>query len=443
MDDAQQLSYDEWAREFVADHKRGGFRTIHYWASKYWLWEDSTHTYRSMSFEEFTDVVLSWLRAKRYADFWREAEACARCIRSDVRLIADSLPQWLGTGTTQHTWFTACHNYLVDSLGVARGSPEAYQVHTPAWFSTSILPYDYDPKAECPRWLRLMIETFGNDISAVRLLRQFFGYWITPDVSRQVALFLYGYEGSGKSTIAKVAEALIGEQNCSYLGVSEFGTRFSLTSTFGKLLNISDEVQRLSIDAEGNFKWYLGGMPMSFEHKGVDRFSAKPTARLLACVNEWPQIRDTTGAVWRRIKIIPFTHSLPEKRQNPNLVEELKQELPGILNWAIGGLADLLENGFAECKSGEELKAAKRAASQPATVYAEQMVKRTGGGFVGSKQLVEAFKRWANANAFDGRDVTEAVLVEAIERKHGRLLRGRDRVDGRQVRGIKGVELLK
>ena len=53
-------------------------------------------------------------------------------------------------------------------------------------------------------------------------------------------------------------------------------------------------------------------------------------------------------AIWRRIKVIPFTVTIPEKLQNPELPAELKMELPGILRWAVEGCFEWQEIGIQE-----------------------------------------------------------------------------------------------
>ena len=41
--------------------------------------------------------------------------------------------------------------------------------------------------------------------------------------------------------------------------------------------------------------------------------------------------------IWRRIRLIPFTVTIPEDKKDKRLAEKLKGEMPGILNWAIAG----------------------------------------------------------------------------------------------------------
>ena len=59
-----------------------------------------------------------------------------------------------------------------------------------------------------------------------------------------------------------------------------------------------------------------------------------PTHKIWLGSNHKPAIRGTDYAIWRRVKLIPFTVQIPPAEQDPELPEKLKAELPGILNWA-------------------------------------------------------------------------------------------------------------
>ena len=48
-------------------------------------------------------------------------------------------------------------------------------------------------------------------------------------------------------------------------------------------------------------------------------------------------VNGTDNGIWRRIRFIEFGASIPKSEQDPWLEQKLKQELSGILNWAIEG----------------------------------------------------------------------------------------------------------
>jgi putative DNA primase/helicase len=66
-------------------------------------------------------------------------------------------------------------------------------------------------------------------------------------------------------------------------------------------------------------------------------FDFKPQFKLIVACNHLPQIRGTDHAIWRRIKRLPFTVTIPDEEQDKDLPATLRTELPGILAWAVQG----------------------------------------------------------------------------------------------------------
>ena len=61
-----------------------------------------------------------------------------------------------------------------------------------------------------------------------------------------------------------------------------------------------------------------------------------------------PASRTRSGATSRRVKLIPFTVTIPDNEQDKQLPEKLAAERSGILNWAILGCLDWQERGLAD-----------------------------------------------------------------------------------------------
>jgi len=77
-------------------------------------------------------------------------------------------------------------------------------------------------------------------------------------------------------------------------------------------------------------------------------FEFAPTHNIILAANHKPVIRGTTHASWRRIKLVPFTVTIPDGEKDKALPEKLKAGLPGILNWSPRGCLDWQREGFAE-----------------------------------------------------------------------------------------------
>ena len=75
-------------------------------------------------------------------------------------------------------------------------------------------------------------------------------------------------------------------------------------------------------------------------------FEFEPTFKLWLVTNHKPKVSGTDQGIWRRLKLIPFTVTIPEDKQDKDLPEKLKAELPGIFNWCIEGCLKWQDEGL-------------------------------------------------------------------------------------------------
>ena len=57
----------------------------------------------------------------------------------------------------------------------------------------------------------------------------------------------------------------------------------------------------------------------------------------MVSTNNRPEIRGSDDGIWQRIREVPFNRQFKEAEQDRELITALRQELPGILNWAVEG----------------------------------------------------------------------------------------------------------
>jgi putative DNA primase/helicase len=70
--------------------------------------------------------------------------------------------------------------------------------------------FDFDPRAKAPRFQEFLGEVWPKDEEAVATVGEFFGLWLTDVTKYQKALGLFGPPRSGKGTLGRVAEGLLG-----------------------------------------------------------------------------------------------------------------------------------------------------------------------------------------------------------------------------------------
>lgn len=110
------------------------------------------------------------------------------------------------------------------------------------------------------------------------------------------------------------------------------------------------------------------------------------------------RVGDANSGIFRRVKVVSFP-SLPPEDRNPEVKERIKDEGPGILNWALEGLARLRERGRFDIPESVEDSTAqfKEHNDIPALFVAEKCVKETD---VKEKagELYKEYKFWCEEN---------------------------------------------
>ena len=114
---------------------------------------------------------------------------------------------------------------------------------------------------------------------------------------------------------------------------------------------VSNEVEEGSQLAEAFVKQITGGEPVPARFHYKEFFEFLPKFKLFIAGNHRPTIRGRDKGIWRRIRLIPFTVTIDGKQKDPDLMFKLREELPGILNWAIKGAKDWQKKGLAEPKT--------------------------------------------------------------------------------------------
>lgn len=162
----------------------------------------------------------------------------------------------------------------------------------------------------------------------------------------QKFLVLKGPPGTGKSTLVKLARALHGEKAVSSVPVHKFGQERYQASMVGKLLNIVSEVQATDNATDDFIKAVVSGDDVEVRFLYKETYSVRLPTRLLIACNEMFRIRDTSGAVERRMMVLQCPNIIEEDAQDKQLSFKLNSELPGIFNRVAAAWVRLRERGL-------------------------------------------------------------------------------------------------
>jgi len=122
--------------------------------------------------------------------------------------------------------------------------------------------------------------------------------------------------------------------------------RRSLAKIEGYRLLVDNETGEFSHLDEPLFKTLTGGDRV----EGVEVFSVGhtfvPKCKLLLCTNNLPKINENDGALWRRIRVVPFNNIVKQEKKNLRLFEDLLYEGDAILQWKCIGARKYLNQGL-------------------------------------------------------------------------------------------------
>lgn len=230
------------------------------------------------------------------------------------------------------------YNILDDSL-----SP-----FTPEHIITNKIMWKYNPTAYYETADKTLNRLSCNDPQVRALLEEAIGYCFYRRNELGQAFILIGDKSNGKSTFLSMIQTLLGEQNIASLDLKELGDRFKTAELFGKLANIGDDIGDEFIANASVFRKLVTGDRVSAERKGRDPFEFNNYSKFLFSANNIPRIKDKTGAVQRRLLIIPFdaTFSADSPDFDPYIKYKLKSAecMEYLIKIGIEGLKRVMTN---------------------------------------------------------------------------------------------------
>lgn len=358
-------------------------------------------------------------------------------------------PVWFREEIGSATDFVAMENGIINVKKLLAGDTSVLQDHTSEFFSTSVLPYNFDPHGTCPTWDKFIKESLPDEM--VRFtLQEWFGYNLVNDVTQERFVIMTGEGANGKTVVCTVLRELVGVFNCSAVTLEAFDPRrtFPLAATAGKLANIVAEMGEIDKMAEGVLKQFVSGETITVERKHCDPFPLSPTVRLTFATNILPRFTDRSEGLWRRLLLFHFGNVVAEGARDTRLIDgkwwRESGELSGIFNWAMEGLKRLRARGhFVEPDHCKEGKAAMKHDSNPARIFLDENCIGAKDGVVSSRELYRAYARITKDGGYN--PLGEQLFAKEVKRHFptAELTKNAHRQpDGSRSRMWTGVRLL-
>jgi P4 family phage/plasmid primase-like protien len=183
----------------------------------------------------------------------------------------------------------------------------------------------------------------------------------------------------------------------------------------------TDEGARLN---EAGIKSMTGGDPVVARQMYSSTVETiDPTWTMILSTNHLPVIKATDDGIWRRLVFLEFPRNFdkdPKIKKNLNLTDELRKELPGILNWLLEGLHRYQKEGLDVPDEVRFLKEKLREGSDVLerwrTERLEECELEPGVG-VKVKDAWTDFLRWARDGEEEIGQYTKALFTRRLKEK--------------------------
>lgn len=305
--------------------------------------------------------------------------------------------------------------------------------HSPKYLCINQIPHKYEPNAKyegtkTEGYLHFICE----EQDSREMLLQFIGYSLTKDVGQQKFLVLNGEGGTGKSTVIRLIEALVGSSNVSNISLTDLQQRFASFGLMGKLLNSCADLEIQALEDTSIIKKILGEDTLRAEQKGRDAISFKSYAKLVFSTNELPLVKaEKTNGFYRRLLVL--TMNKVPLQKNPNLFQELLTEIDYLLQLSVQAVERMYQQGtitVSEASEGAVLQL--RADSDTTEAFLQEFCVNSDVGRIERTELYNKYNAFCEDT--DRQSLTKNNFYKAMRTK------GYSELKTNGYRYFKGIE---
>lgn len=249
----------------------------------------------------------------------------------------------------------AAPNMIAFRNGIYDLETDSLKPFSPDIVITNRIPWDYNPTAYSELADKTLDKIACHDAEIRTILEECIGscFYRSNTLGGGKAFILTGEGSNGKSTFIAMIQHLLNEENITALDLKELDQKFQNATLFGKLANLGDDISDEFIVNASFFKKLVTGERVQVQNKGEKPFEFNNYAKFLFSANNIPRIKDKTGAVLRRLLIVPFDAEF--SKNDPDYDSSIKYKLqePEVMEYlivlGIKALKNIIEKqGFTE-----------------------------------------------------------------------------------------------
>ncbi len=417
-----------------------------YWTKKRWCWDETgiAERYAKRTIRQLYEAAIDI----KNDDYREQLRTHARRSESAGRLknMLELFKTEPGIGVLMddldaNDWLLNCQNGEVD-LRTGELHP-----HRKESLCTKIVRASYGKDAECREWEDFLYYIMDGDTELVRFLQRALGYSLTG-VPAQELFFCYGLGANGKSVYLEVISRILAD----YAGEAAQGLMLEkkseqhqteIADLTGRRFVTSEEVSSTSILDEGKVKRLTSGRNIKARFMRQDLFEFRPTHKLWLAVNHKPRIRSQDKGIWRRIKMIPFRVTIPDKDQKPfsDVVHGFLSESDAIVRWLVNGCLEWQRQGLNPPRA---IHAAIEDYRDDMDILGRFLREKTvaeSEAWIQSSVLYKAYQAWAEQQGMKRPWTQTAFSLRLQDRGMSKITRGTVRWLGIRLRAeLEGLE---
>jgi len=330
----------------------------------------------------------------------------------------------------QNTDLICCNN------GILNWKTMEFINHSPNYIFRSKISVNYKPDAKCDVILKWLKETFNrDDVQDIEILintvQEAIGYCLYKGHPVKKAIVLDGETDTSKTTFLNMLHEFLGEKNISGESLQRINkNNFSASNLYHKLANIRDELSARDINDVDTFKILTGDGYCSAEIKHGECFRFKSYAKQWYACNAIPSVKfegEDAESYYNRWVILQFINRVREEDKDYELNKKLtsKEELEGLLIWAIEGLKRLMKQKQYTLKwSAKEIQMyMERSNSSIASFIQDCLVEGNNNDWLSKEEMFNEFEDYCKKN--NQKPVTQQKFGAELPRYANYLVNGK------------------
>lgn len=312
-------------------------------------------------------------------------------------------------------------------LDVDQYIQETYKLRAanPLFFSLSSIPHDFSPTRTSPLWLEFLNDIFNGDQQRIKLLQEWFGYNLVPDMSFEKFMIFVGRPRSGKGTVLSALSAVLGSNQVCSTNLRTLCGSFGFQPMLGKLAAFMGDVRTPRYGDLGTalerILQIVGKDSVSINRKNLPILSnVQLCCRFTVALNDFPSLPDYANALEPRLCLLDFPNTY-RGREDRTLKPRLEAEAGSIVPWALEGLKRLrLNNAFTDPRSSKKAVDSLRDVISPITTFVRAWCDLEDGLEIQQEDLYDAWKMWGRRQGVQGGTSAQFVhqlgnLYESLE----------------------------